>query len=80
MIYLVFAIVLPSLCYLDYLSYKKRLDRELRAQPDYESNAANYALLYDRMCKKQKGTEITVGTVLVLLALVLAGAANGLLG
>ena len=78
--YFVFAVLLPSLCYLDYLAYRKRLEKELRGQPDYASNEKNYTLLFERLCKKQKSMEFTVGAVLVLLTLVLAGAANGLLG
>ena len=71
MLYLVFAILLPSMCFLDYRAYQKRLDKELQKQPDYEANETNYNLLYHRLCEKQKGMEIAVGIVLAALALVL---------
>ena len=59
-----------------------RIGEEKRDYPfhGYASNEKNYTLLFERLCKKQKGMEFTVGAVLVLLTLVLAGAANGLLG
>lgn len=71
MIYLVFAILLPSMCFLDYRAFEKRLDKDMRKQPDYETNEANYMLLYERLCKRQKAMEIMVGIVLAALALVL---------
>ena len=71
MIYLVFAILLPSMCFLDYRDFQKRLEKDLQKQPDYETNEANYMALYERLCTRQKSMEITVGIVLAALALVL---------
>lgn len=77
MIYLVFAILLPTACFLDYKAFAKRMDREMQKQPDYSSNRSNYDLLLERLCKRQKEVEIVVGIVLVLLAFLLFFVATG---
>lgn len=77
MIYLVFAILLPTACFLDYKAFAKRMDREMQKQPDYSSNRSNYDQLLERLCKRQKEVEIVVGIVLVLLAFLLFFVATG---
>ena len=77
MIYLVFAILLPTACFLDYKAFVKRMEREMQKQPDYSGNRSNYDLLLKRLCKRQKEVEIVVGIVLFLLALLLFFIATG---
>ena len=77
MIYLVFAILLPTACFLDYKAFVKRMEREMQKPPDYSGNRSNYDLLLERLCKRQKEVEIVVGIVLVLLAFLLFFVATG---
>jgi hypothetical protein len=71
MIFAAFAVLIPIFCYIDFVIYKKKLEKTLSEQPDYDKNRENYDLLYDRMCKKQALTEKEVAVVLVLFAIIL---------
>ena len=78
MIYVIFAVLFPSMCYIDYKTYCKKIEAEVKKQPDYESNNENYNALIARLCAKQKNMEIIVCIVLVILAIVLAGMYNSI--
>lgn len=72
--YLIFALALPALVYVDYLSYKKRMLRQLEGQPDYETNRANYDALLERLCAGQKRTS-TIACIVLCIAALLLGVA-----
>lgn len=69
--YLIFMFAMPVLVYIDYSLYKKRLEGYLSAQPDHGGNTQNYSILFDKLCRHQKKTSITVCIVACLLALML---------
>lgn len=69
--YLLFVLVMPALVYVDYLCYKKRMEKLIQAQPDYETNRAHYNLLLQRLYSGQKRTSTVVCAVLCLMTLIL---------
>ncbi len=69
--YLLFVLVMPALVYVDYLCYKKRMEKLIQAQPDYETNREHYSLLLQRLYSGQKHTSTVVCVVLCLMTLIL---------
>ncbi len=70
--YLVLFFLMPAFGRVDYLGYKRRMEKVLSEQPDYAENRENYQVLYDKMCAHQKRVTIAVCVLICVIALVLA--------
>ena len=67
--YFLLLFLMPSFGWIDYSGYKKRLNKVLSEQQDYEANRENYQVLYDKMCAHQKRVTIAVCAVVCLAVL-----------